>query len=179
MKKTTLLKLTAFLVALFGIAAFVMMFFTALTTGGDNPSTLKGQEIVFGKELSNIKILGITSKANINFSFMMMLAYFLPLVLGVLVIAVEAIAKNGFVKFLVGAIAFAGFVFALILVALTVNIATVTYSGTLTGETTGTIAEWTSSFGLGIGSILAIVANGLAACGACTYTTLQLLKGKK
>jgi len=181
MKQSTLLKITGFCAVLFGVVAFAMMFLTAVTTGGDNPSTFTGTNLVFGKTLAVGSLFGLTAEAKINFSFLMLLAYFLPLIVAcLLVVALILPKKEKGVKVLFGAVAFVGFVAALILVILTTNIASVTYKGSITGTTTGSLAEWNANYKLAIGSIIAIVANGLALCSAGTFTVLSLQKsGKK
>ncbi len=179
MKEKTLVKLTVFSAAAFGVLAFICLFMNAVTTGGDNPVTYQGMNLAFGKDLGGISLFGITSETKINFSFLVVLAYFLPLVLAIILCLGQVATKSKTVKFVFGVIAFAGFVASLILIILTTQISTVTYKGSYSGVTTATLAKWSSSFKLAYGSYIAIVADALAICSTGTFVVLQLLKTGK
>ncbi len=177
MKTEQLKKLLACCATILGVVAFVMLFMVAVTTGGDDPVTYKGQQLAFGADLASAKWGDtVLSAAKLNFSFPLVLAYFLPLVLAVLLAVGQFGLKSKGIKFIFGCVAFVGFIVAAILVAKTLTISTATYKGILTGETTGAIKDWNSSLKLGVGSIIAIVCNALAACVSGTYTCLNLLK---
>jgi hypothetical protein len=173
MKTEQLKKLIACCSAILGIVAFAMMFMVAVTTSGDNPVTYKGYELAFGKELTNVSILGQTSKAKIVFSFGTTLAYVLPLCSAVLFILC-ALGKNKGVKFLLGCVAFGLYVAAIILL---VNVRKMSIvEGTTSGWISGQSKNDFTGFDMGIGLILGIVFSALGACTAGTYTCLNLLK---
>ena len=178
MKEKTLAKLIAICTLVLGVAAFVMIFLDAVTTGGDNPVTYKGMDLAFGKMLGQGTLFGQSGERKIEFSFGTTVAYFLPLVAALLLGLTGLISKNKGLKFLMGVISFSAFVVSVVLLVLVRNMSIMTIS------TSGWIGSGASQgnftgYGMAIGLILAIVFSALAACTAGTYTVLQLLKSNK
>ena len=113
MKEKTLIKILALVTLAFGVLAFAMMFFGAVTTGGDNPIIYKGMELAFGKDLGKIDLWLAKGEGSIKFSFGVLLAYTLPLIAGLLLGLIDLLSKKKGTKFLFGVIAFAGFIFSI------------------------------------------------------------------
>ena len=57
MTNKTLMKIMGFCAAVAGVLVFIMMFLTAVTTGGDNPSTLTGAQLAFGAQTFDFGVL--------------------------------------------------------------------------------------------------------------------------
>ena len=174
MDTKTLKRIVGIASIVLGVLVLVMAFFAAVTTGGDNPSTYSGFNLIFGKKVTDLSVsLGslVSAETKINFCFGLLLAYFLPVVAAVLLLLV-VFGKSKGLSFVFGCVAFGCFVASIILLACTKNMATVEYTGLITGKSSFHF----DSYDLGIGSILAIVCAGLGACTSGTFTVLQFLK---
>jgi len=177
MKTKQLVKLMGIVATIFSILAFAMMFVVAVTNGADEPTTYTGMQLAFGTKVANASYGTTTfSELTINFSFGVVLAYFLPLIGGILVLLSTFANSSRLVKFIFGVVAFAASIVALILLLQIMNMSTVTYKGILTGTTNASFKDFYTNFKFGIGTTLAIVFNACAICTSGTFTVLQFLK---
>jgi hypothetical protein len=177
MDTKTLKKIVGIASIVLGVLVLVMAFFAAVTSGGDDPVTFTGFNLIFGKQTTELSgSIGslASSDAKIVFCFGLLLAYFLPVVAAVLLLLV-VFGKSKGLSFVFGCVAFGCFVASIILLACTKNMATYSWTITVLGKSSTSTAHF-DSYDLGIGSILAIVCAGLGACTSGTFTVLQFLK---
>lgn len=178
MDTKTLKRIVGIASIVLGVLVLVMAFFAAVTTGGDNPSTYSGFNLIFGKKVTDLSVsLGslVSAETKINFCFGLLLAYFLPVVAAVLLLLV-VFGKSKGLSFVFGCVAFGCFVASIILLACTKNMATWTSTGSVAILGSSSTSGHFDTYDLGIGSILAIVCAGLGACTSGTFTVLQFLK---
>ena len=75
---------SALLSLVFGVVTFACMFLDAVTKKvGDTTTAYKGMEVAFGKTLSSGSALGFSGESSIQFSFLLVLAFLLPLILAI------------------------------------------------------------------------------------------------
>lgn len=174
MKEKTLVKTLGLIAALCGIVAFIMLFLPGISyTSGNTTSSYTNLNLVFGGQISG-------ENYKFNFSMLLMLGYFLPLVAAILLLIVEFVGSAKGLKFIFGILAIAAFLASFIFVILTKQVATLTL-GVGSYTTTYSVADsiLLGNYNLGLGAIVAVVANALGVCVSGTYTVFQLLKSPK
>ncbi len=173
MTNKTLMKIMGFCAAVAGVLVFIMMFLTAVTTGGDNPSTLTGAQLAFGAQTFDFGVI----KGKVLFSFGVTLAYLLPIA-SVILMLLCVLGKKNSIKFILGCVAFGCFVTSVVLLACSRNMATYETTLSFWGSSTSGQGHF-EGYNMGIGLILAIVFASVGALTSGTYTCLQLLKSSK
>lgn len=192
MRAKNLVKLFALLTFLFGLGILIMVFINVVTTGGDNPTTYTGSDIIFGAKKTYTLNGGFftiyDASLSIDFSFILLLAFFLPMVLSIILFIVEFTSNSHFVKLIVGILTLAGFVVSLIFIILLRDFATATISSdndtiktaitALFGQCPYTF-KFIKDYQFAIGAILGIVFAGCGIVSTAIYSVLNILKPGK
>lgn len=149
-----------YLLMLIGIAVILMALIRVVVTKNDDGeivSSYTGFECIFGKDLGSVNLIVISGNSKINFSFLAMLAFFLPALVAIVIGLV--LPKNKLGSLVVAAAFVVGAVFCFLIPQVT-SITTTT-SGLLGSESTTTFAD--AGYGLGLGAILAGALNCVGA----------------
>lgn len=167
-------KIGVFVIIALAVLSIIMAALVAVTyTKNDVTTSFTGFEVVFGKKIEDASF-SIGSFANatnkVDFSFLALCAYFLPVVGAVASLLLALLAKKKNMVMLGGILAFVCFIVAAILVFMVPSITSFTSTGnigSLSNTTTKTFAEL--EYSLGLGAILAGVINIVGALASLTF----------
>ena len=188
MKAKNLIKLFALLSFLFGLGVLIMVFINVVTTGGENPTVYTGSDLIFGaKKTTTLTVFGVPYDVSlsIDFSFVLLLAFFLPMILSIILFVTEFTNNNKNVKLIVGIVAFAGFVVSLIFIILLKDFSTATISSenstiqsvikTFYGQSPYTY-KFVEGYQFAIGAILGMIFAGCGIVSTAIYSVLNVIK---
>ncbi len=151
-----------FILMFLGLVILAMGFLTAVTRKSDytDPTNYSGFTVIFGKVLAGANVNGAAGTTkSIAFSFLALLAFFLPLLGSV--VAGFLLKGNKFIAGIVIAACFIASAVLLFMMPQITSIKTVYTLGSKTSTTVETLAEL--GYTLGIGSIIAGAVSSLGA----------------
>ena len=151
-----------FILMFLGLVILAMGFLTAVTRKSDytDPTNYSGFTVIFGKVLTGVGVNGTAGTTkSIAFSFLALLAFFLPLLGSV--VAGFLLKSNKFIAGIVIAACFIASAVLLFMMPQITSIKTVYTLGSKTSTTVETLAEL--GYTLGIGSIIAGAVSSLGA----------------
>lgn len=154
-----------FILMFLGLVILAMGFLTAVTRKSDytDPTNYSGFTVIFGKVLTDAGVKGTAGTAgttkSIAFSFLALLAFFLPLLGSV--VAGFLLKGNKFIAGIVIAACFIASAVLLFMMPQITSIKTVYTLGSKTSTTVETLAEL--GYTLGVGSIIAGAVSSLGA----------------
>ena len=151
-----------FILMFLGLVILAMGFLTAVTRKSDytDPTNYSGFTVIFGKVLTDAGVKGTAGTTkSIAFSFLALLAFFLPLLGSV--VAGFLLKGNKFIAGIVIAACFIASAVLLFMMPQITSIKTVYTLGSKTSTTVETLAEL--GYTLGVGSIIAGAVSSLGA----------------
>ncbi len=160
-----------FILMFLGLVILAMGFLTAVTRKSDytDPTNYSGFTVIFGKVLTDAGVKGTAGTTkSIAFSFLALLAFFLPLLGSV--VAGFLLKGNKFIAGIVIAACFIASAVLLFMMPQITSIKTVYTLGSKTSTTVETLAEL--GYTLGVGSI---VAGAVSSLGALTSLGLVVI----
>lgn len=168
-KKKEITGLFTYVGVLLSLLLVVVMFLPAIVlketsslSGLLVPEVINGSKLAFGGKLT----LGLNQEISVNFNFLMLLAYFLPVVVSVLLLLLGK--SNKMLEKVFHLLLAASFVFAIVSFSLVIR--TSSYVGALGSEIKFFSDD--KPFGLGWGSIAGIVISVLG-LGAAVYPLVR------
>ncbi|MGN1295408.1 MAG: hypothetical protein ACI4U5_03275 [Bacilli bacterium] len=171
--KKSVALLSSFLSLIFGVLTFVCMFLDGVTKKvGEETEAYKGMELAFGKTLSAGSIIGISADSTIQFSFLLVLAFLLPLVLAVVYILLSKKAPT-----ILSIVCAAGFVVSAVLLFMTPSLSSLktTVSVSVLGSTSSQVNTFKElEYSLGVGAIVGAVSSILGALSSLIYVIKKL-----
>ena len=163
---------SALLSLVFGVVTFACMFLDAVTKKvGDTITAYKGMEVAFGKTLSSGSALGFSGESSIQFSFLLVLAFLLPLILAIVYFL---LAKKK--PFILSIVCAAGFVVSAVLLFMTPALASIKATMSGLGSTATEVNTFKElEFSLGLGAIFGGVSSILGALSSLAYLLKKVL----
>lgn len=171
--KKSIALFSSLLSVIFGVLTFVCLFLDGVSKKvGDKTVAYKGSELAFGKTLSSGAIFGVSGESTIQFSFLLVVAFLLPLILAVLYFVFSK--KAAFICSIVCAV---GFVLSAVLLFMTPALSsiksTVSSGIGLGGTNVSTFKEM--EYSLGVGAIIGAISSILGALSSLAYVVKKVI----